>query len=174
MTLASPLDLLRPPRWRIPAMFNHLHHGGAGHLLHNAAGHLVNACAAATDCPSNCGSCDAVYTLTISGLGSPGVACCIPDINGTFTLSRIGGTCQWSTGIMFGPGGCSFGWQMFCSPVDCNDVAGPMRWVVQLYGAITFVWAEAVSSSACPPVGTYAICANPCSGGTGASVVVSA
>lgn len=156
-------------------MSSHLHHGAGGHLLHNAAGHLSNACAAVTsNCPTSCGSpCAATYHLTVSGLGSPGPACCAAGLNGTFTLTRIGTSCQWSTGIMFQPGGCSFGWQVFCSLVDCNNTAGSMRWVVQLFGTINFVWAEAISSASCPPAGSYFICANPCSGGTAASVVIS-
>jgi hypothetical protein len=180
-----PAELLRPPRlllppprlparWRIPALFNHLYHGASGHLLHNGAGHLVNACAAPSNCPTDCGSpCATTYHLTVSGLGGPGLSCCVAGLNGTFTLTRIGGSCQWSTGIMFQRGGCSFGWQVFCSLVDCNNTAGAMRWVVQLYGAINFVWAESVSSATCPPTGSYSICANPCSGGTGASVILS-
>lgn len=157
---------------RLLALFNHLHHGDAGHLLHNSAGHLVNACAT-SNCPTSCGSCTASYTLTVSGIGSPGPSCCIPALNGTFTLRRIGTNCQWNTGVMFQTGGCTFGWQLACSLVDCNNVAGAMRWVVQLYGSVTFVWAEMISSAICPPTGTYSICANPCSGGTGTSVIVS-
>ena len=144
-------------------MSGHLHHSAGGHLLHNAAKHLVNACAAATsNCPTNCGSpCGATYHLTVSGLGSPGPSCCLSGLNGTFTLTRIGTSCQWSTGIMFQPGGCSFGWQLFCSLVDCNNTAGAMRWVVQLYGTINFVWAEAISNATCPPAGSYSICTTP-------------
>jgi hypothetical protein len=165
-------SLLATPS-RLTALFNDLRHGAAGHLLHNGAGHLVNACATTANCPTSCGSCASTYHLTASGIGSPGPSCCIPALNGTFTLSRIGTNCQWNTGIMFELGGCTFGWQLTCSLVDCNNISGAMRWVVQLYGSVTFVWAQLISSATCPPTGVYSICANPCTGGAGASVILS-
>jgi len=142
-------------------------------LLHNAAGNLVHACASApVTCPSACTTCPASYPLTIAGVGAPGPACCIAAFNGTFTLSRIANNCQWATGVKFQPGGCTFGYEMFCSLVDCNNISGPMRWVIAMYGSVGYLWAEKISSSVCPPTGSYAICSNLCSGGVGASVVL--
>ena len=123
-------------------------------------------------CPGVCLSCPNRYPLTVAGVGGPGPACCIPALNGTFTLLRIANNCQWATGVHFQPGGCTFGWEMFCSLVDCNNVAGPMRWVIAMYGSIGYLWAEKISSAVCPPTGVYKICSNLCSGGAAASVVL--
>ncbi len=150
----------------------HLKHGSSGNLIHNANGNLVSSCATSASCPTVCSTCPASYPLTVAGVGGPGPACCISALNGTFTLNRIAGNCQWATGVFFQTGGCSFGWEMFCSTVDCNNVAGPMRWVIAMYGTIGYVWAEMISNAACPPTGVYTICANQCAGGMGASVVL--
>ena len=138
----------------------HLKHGASGNLLHSAAGNLVNACASGTsNCPSLCNSCPASFPLSVAGVGGPGPACCIAALNGSFTLGRIANNCQWATGVLFQPGGCTFGYEMFCSLVDCNNTAGPMRWVIAMYGAIGYLWAEKISNSTCPPTGVYPICA---------------
>lgn len=150
----------------------HLKHGASGNLIHNASGNLVSACATSGNCPTVCSSCLPNYPLTVAGIGGPGPSCCIAALNGTFTLTRISNNCQWASGTQFQPGGCSFGWELFCSKVDCNNVSGPMRWVIAMYGSIGYVWAEMISNATCPPTGTYRICANLCAGGTGAMVVL--
>ncbi len=173
----SPLPAF--PRRRVSAsallawFAGHLQHGASGNLLHNANGHLANACASASvTCPTVCSACPATYPLTVAGVGGPGDSCCIAALNGTFTLTRIANNCQWATGVFPQTGGCTFGWEMFCSMTDCNEVAGPMRWVIAMYGSIGLLWAEKISSASCPPAGAYAICSNLCSGGVGTSVVL--
>ena len=60
--------------------------------------------------------------------------------------------------------------------VDCYNNPGPARWVIQLFGSVNFVWAEApvgAGTPKCPPTGPYTVTCNSCTGGTGASLVLS-
>jgi hypothetical protein len=155
-----------------------------GHLRRNAAtGNLVDGCddcCTCAECPDGRDGCASSYTLTVTGIGGPGPACCLPGIDGSFTLTGLlGDVSQWSTGgtdVNAAYPGCAGGWSLSCQTVDCHNNPGPPRWVIALYGSVNFVWAEQACISAtpnCPPTGAYQVTCNSCSGGTGALLVLS-
>ncbi len=156
----------------------------SGHLRRNpSTGNLVtgcDGCCVCAVCPNGRDGCPSSFTLTVTGVGGPGPACCLPGINGAFTLNGVfGDVAQWaSSGSAVNPTdpSCTGGWALSCQTVDCNNNPGPPRWVIHLFGSVNFVWAESPcvdSTPTCPPTGAYQVTCNSCAGGTSASIVLS-
>jgi hypothetical protein len=156
----------------------------SGHLRRNpTTGNLVlgcDGCCTCGECPGGREGCPSSFALAVSGIGGPGPSCCLPGIDGSYTLTGLPpGAAQWATSATaVNPANpaCAGGWALSCQSVDCYNNPGPPRWVISLFGSVNFVWAERPCVPAtpnCPPTGAYVVTCNSCAGGTSASIVLS-